>query len=261
MLGRHLRTPSNISYSSNVNRKFLRFTSAMNQSTNTKEIVDRQSASLDSDICLLVDERDNYIGTATKRDCHRVSADGKLLLHRAFSVLMFNSAGELLVQKRAAEKVTYPSAYTNTCCSHPLFINGIPEDVTTAAIRRLNEELGIPKAQLRREDFTFISRFLYADCGDGAWGEYELDHVLILRSDAQVKPNPNEIDDVKYIPRNKIDSFMEHLKDPVTPWFRLIYHHLLLYWWDNLHRLEDIAEPHKIRSFMDKKIRSFMDKK
>lgn len=64
-----------------------------------------QAASLKNDMCLLVDERDNVIGTASKRECHRVGPDGMVPLHRAFSVLMFNSAGELLVQKRASQKV------------------------------------------------------------------------------------------------------------------------------------------------------------
>ncbi|KAF9810966.1 hypothetical protein SFRURICE_001489 [Spodoptera frugiperda] len=209
-----------------VDKKFVCINAAMNQSTEAGEITDVQAASLKNDMCLLVDERDNVIGTANKRECHRVGPDGMVPLHRAFSVLMFNSAGELLVQKRASQKVTYPNAITNTCCSHPLLIDGVPEDVTTAAIRRLNEELGIPKQQLNREDFTLISRFIYADPGDGVWGEYELDHVLILRSDVQ--------------------------KDPITPWFKLIHQHMLPYWWDNLHRLKDIAEPDTIHSFVNK---------
>ncbi|KAJ8714094.1 hypothetical protein PYW08_007714 [Mythimna loreyi] len=223
----------------------------MKRFTETRGITDVQAASLENDMCLLVDENDNIVGAASKRDCHRVGPSGRVPLHRAFSVLMFNSAGELLVQKRAAQKVTYPNAFTNTCCSHPLLINGVPEDVTTAAIRRLNQELGIPENHLNREDFTFISRFIYEDPGDGIWGEYELDHVLILKSDAPVNPDPNEIDDVKYIPRNKMDSFIETLKDPVTPWFKLIHHHMLSYWWDNLHRLNEIAEPELIQSFVN----------
>ncbi|XP_035449611.2 isopentenyl-diphosphate Delta-isomerase 1 [Spodoptera frugiperda] len=235
-----------------VDKKFVCINAAMNQSTEAGEITDVQAASLKNDMCLLVDERDNVIGTASKRECHRVGPDGMVPLHRAFSVLMFNSAGELLVQKRASQKVTYPNAITNTCCSHPLLIDGVPEDVTTAAIRRLNEELGIPKQQLNREDFTLISRFIYADPGDGVWGEYELDHVLILRSDVQVKPNPNEIEDVKYVARSKMDSFIANQKDPITPWFKLIHQHMLPYWWDNLHRLKDIAEPDTIHSFVNK---------
>ncbi|KAH9639294.1 hypothetical protein HF086_014158 [Spodoptera exigua] len=134
-----------------VDKKFVCINAAMNQSTEARDITDVQAASLKNDMCLLVDERDNIIGTATKRECHRVGPNGMVPLHRAFSVLMFNSAGELLVQKRASQKVTYPNAITNTCCSHPLLIDGVPEDVTTAAIRRLNEELGIPKHQFYRK--------------------------------------------------------------------------------------------------------------
>ncbi|XP_075982887.1 uncharacterized protein LOC142981090 [Anticarsia gemmatalis] len=214
-----------------------------------KEISAVQAAALDNELCLLVNEQDAITGSATKRECHKIGPDGSLLLHRAFSVLLFNSAGELLVQKRASQKVTYPDCFTNSCCSHPLLINSQPEDVITAAIRRLNTELGIPSEQLKREDFTLIGRILYMDTGDGVWGEHELDYVLIIQRDVDVTPNPDEIAEIQYISKDNFDSFMDNLK--VTPWFKLLHQHLMRHWWDNLHRLQDIAKPHNIHSFID----------
>ncbi|KAJ8948085.1 hypothetical protein NQ318_008436 [Aromia moschata] len=97
-----------------------------------------------------IDEKDNIIGQASKRDCHLVQKNGDLPLHRAFSVFLFNKKGHLLLQKRSAQKITYPGAYTNSCCSHPLAdFPGEDEErnamgIKRAAQRRLNYELGIP---------------------------------------------------------------------------------------------------------------------
>ncbi|XP_026743334.1 isopentenyl-diphosphate Delta-isomerase II-like [Trichoplusia ni] len=106
--------------------------------------------------------------------------------------------------------------------------------------------------QLQPKDFTLLARILYMDPGDGVWGEFELDYVLILQKDVDIKPNPDEVADIQYVPRNKFDNFIANLKYPVTPWFKLMYRHMLPYWWDNLHRLDEIAEPQKIRSFVKK---------
>ena len=94
------------------------------------------------EMCLLVDSEDRVIGSETKLDCHR--NDGSR--HRAFSVLIFDSEGRLLVQKRASEKITFPGVWANSCCSHPLDLesekNG-PEGAITAAKRKLWQELSL----------------------------------------------------------------------------------------------------------------------
>lgn len=70
--------------------------------------------------CILVDEMDQCLGQASKRECHKVN-NGQIALHRAFSVFLFNTKGDMLVQQRSQYKITYPSHYTNACCSHPLY--------------------------------------------------------------------------------------------------------------------------------------------
>lgn len=105
----------------------------------------------------------------------------KGLLHRAFSVFLFNDNNELLLQQRATEKITFPDMWTNTCCSHPLMIPGetggnlaeCVEGVKRAAQRKLDHELGIKKEQVPLEDFHFLTRIHYKAASDGKWGEHE----------------------------------------------------------------------------------------
>ena len=103
--------------------------------------------------CILVDENDKVIGSETKRTCHLNTNIEAGMLHRAFSVFLFNQKGELLLQKRSKAKITFPSCWTNTCCSHPLYC---PEEldetdnigVRRAVRRKLKHELGIPPEQV-----------------------------------------------------------------------------------------------------------------
>ena len=112
------------------------------------------------DKCILVDKDDNIIGASTKIDCHLAKNRSHVcekspggLLHRAFSVFLFNSQNELLLQQRSKHKITFPEYYTNTCCSHPRAIDLEMNDkdqigVKLAAQRRMNFELGIPMEQV-----------------------------------------------------------------------------------------------------------------
>src|SRR5689334_20180133 len=103
----------------------------------------------------------------------------KGLLHRAFSVFLFNSKNELLLQQRATEKITFPDMWTNTCCSHPLddFAEEKIEEnqlgVKNAATRKLEHELGIPKVQTPVDAFQYLTRIHYLAPSDGMWGEHE----------------------------------------------------------------------------------------
>lgn len=112
---------------------------------------------------------------------HLMTNIDKGLLHRAFSVFLFNSKNQLLLQQRATEKITFPDMWTNTCCSHPLGIPGegggeLAEAVTgvkNAARRKLDHELGINPEQVPFEDFHFLTRIHYKAPSDGKWGEHE----------------------------------------------------------------------------------------
>jgi len=112
---------------------------------------------------------------------HLMTNIEKGLLHRAFSVFLFNDKNELLLQQRASEKITFPDMWTNTCCSHPLGIPGetgatLPESVEgvkRAAQRKLDHELGIKKEQVPIDDFRFLTRIHYKAPSDGKWGEHE----------------------------------------------------------------------------------------
>ncbi len=103
------------------------------------------------------------------------------LLHRAFSVFLFDSQNRLLLQQRATEKITFPDMWTNTCCSHPLGIPGETgseladsvQGVKRAAQRKLGHELGIQAAQVPLCDFNFLTRIHYKAPSDGQWGEHE----------------------------------------------------------------------------------------
>lgn len=193
--------------------------------------------------CILVDDADKCLGEGAKRDCHRV-VDGNIPLHRAFSVFLFNTKGDMLVQQRSGYKITYPSHYTNACCSHPLHeIEGEREErdalgIRRAAQRRLNFELGIPLRQIRPENMHYLTRIHYKDLGDGVWGEHEIDYILFLQKDVELNPNPDEISDIKYIKLADYQKEIEALPGPLTPWFKLILNSRLPVWWKDLAQLK-----------------------
>ncbi|KAK4885278.1 hypothetical protein RN001_001549 [Aquatica leii] len=205
--------------------------------------------------CFLVDNNDKVVGTASKKDCHLVKPDGSLPLHRAFSVFLFNKSGDLLLQKRADEKVTYPGHYTNSCCSHPIAdVVGENDEnnavgIKRAAQRRLNYELGIPIKYLSLEKFTYLTRIKYMDRGNGKWGEHELDYVLIFRDDIPISPNPNEISEISFVSNKEILSYLSNIGEPLTPWFSLMLKYRLKHWWDNLENINQFIDHNNILEF------------
>ncbi|KAM3359645.1 isopentenyl-diphosphate Delta-isomerase I [Capsicum galapagoense] len=199
------------------------------------------------DECILVDENDCVVGHDTKYNCHLMEKiEAENLLHRAFSVFLFNSKYELLLQQRSATKVTFPLVWTNTCCSHPLYRESelIEENalgVINAAQRKLLDELGIPAEDVPVDQFTPLGRILYKAPSDGKWGEHELDYLLFTIREVNMKPNPDEVAEVKYVNREqlkellrKADAGEEGLK--LSPWFRLIVDNFLFKWWDHLEK-------------------------
>lgn len=213
-------------------------------------------AAVPEDQCILVDNNDKPIGSEGKVKCHTVFPDGSLLLHRAFSVFLFNTKGELLLQKRSSVKSTYADHYTNTCCSHPL--STIPKEmiekdglgILNAAQRRLEIELGIPPQQAKPEEMQYITRIHYMDRGDGKFGEHEIDYIVFLQKDVDLCINPDEVSEVVYIKRNDLDDFLSKLEAPITPWFRLIAEDKLRLWWDNLHQLPKFSDHQSILRYV-----------
>ena len=181
------------------------------------------------------------------------------LLHRAFSVFLFDSDKRLLLQQRASEKITFPNMWTNTCCSHPL---GIPGEtgaeldtavlgVKRAAQRKLEQELGIPPEQLPLEKFEFFTRIHYKAPSDGKWGEHEseflyliyiciacanylVDYILFIQADVDLKINPNEVRDARYVSADELKVMFEEPGLIFTPWFKLICNSMLFEWWSQL---------------------------
>ncbi|XP_013399112.1 isopentenyl-diphosphate Delta-isomerase 1-like [Lingula anatina] len=195
--------------------------------------------------CILIDDNDKNIGTASKKDCHLLENINKGMLHRAFSVFLFNSSGQLLLQQRSDEKITFPSHFTNSCCSHPLNIPGETDEtralgVKRAAQRKLQHELGIPPHQVPVEEFQYLTRIHYQSGNvpkDGKWGEHEIDYILFIQADVDVEPNQNEVKSYRYVNKEQLKSFLAGAEKEghlITPWFKLIVDNFLYKWWDNL---------------------------
>ncbi|CAL4900783.1 unnamed protein product [Urochloa decumbens] len=214
------------------------------------------------DECILVDEQDNVIGHESKYNCHLMEKiEAGHVLHRAFSVFLFNSKYELLLQQRSATKVTFPLVWTNTCCSHPLYRESelIEENcvgVRNAAQRKLFDELGIVADELPVDQFIPLGRMLYKAPSDGKWGEHELDYLLFMVRDVKLNPNPEEVADVKYMNRDELKELLRKAdagEDGVklSPWFRLVVDNFLMGWWDHveqgtLHEAADMETIHKL---------------
>ncbi|XP_066440848.1 isopentenyl-diphosphate Delta-isomerase 1 isoform X2 [Eleutherodactylus coqui] len=220
---------------------------------NTDSLDDKQVQLL-AEMCILVDENDKIIGADTKKNCHLNANIDKGLLHRAFSVFLFNSENKLLLQQRSDAKITFPDCYTNTCCSHPLYTPSETEEedaigVRRAAQRRLKSELGIPLEQVKPDEFRYLTRMQYKMHSDGIWGEHEIDYILLIQKDVAVDPDPNEIKSHCYVSKEELKKLIERAKRQelkVTPWFQLIVDTFLYNWWDNLENLKSFEDHSKI---------------
>lgn len=156
---------------------------------------------------VLVTEKDEVLGLMEKMQAHENG-----ILHRAFSVFLYNSKGEMLLQKRAAEKYHSPNQWTNACCSHPR----IEETYEQAAKRRIKEELGID-CELE-EKFWFIYK---ADVGKNLW-EHELDHVFVGNYEGEFNLNKEEVAEVRYISLENLNIELENNPENFTEWFKII---------------------------------------
>jgi len=157
---------------------------------------------------VLVDLQDYQLGTMGKMEAHE-----KGELHRAFSIFILNSNGELLLQQRALEKYHSPGLWTNACCSH----QREGESNLQAGKRRLLEEMGM--AVPLQELFFFI----YKASFDNGLTEHELDHVMVGYSDEDPKINTDEVAAFKWVPIDVLKKELFHNPDDFTVWFTIIF--------------------------------------
>jgi isopentenyl-diphosphate Delta-isomerase len=155
---------------------------------------------------ILVDENDLALGRMEKLEAHQ-----KGVLHRAFSVFIFNSKNELLIQRRALSKYHSAGLWTNTCCSHPR----PGEETLSAAKRRLNEEMGMTS------ELTYKTHFIYKTEFDNSLIEHEFDHVYTGVSDVTPIINKEEVDSYKWLSLNELKSQIESHPEQFTSWFKI----------------------------------------
>lgn len=156
---------------------------------------------------ILVDEQDNPIGLEEKIAAHEHG-----LLHRAFSVLIFNSEGKMLIHKRAEDKYHCGGMWTNACCSHPR--EG--ESILHAAKRRTVEEIGLEITP------DYLGSFLYKSEFSNGLTEHEFDHVLVANTDIQPILNPEEVSEVKYVDSEELMHEIQTNPSQFTAWFLIL---------------------------------------
>ncbi|HET6245626.1 MAG: isopentenyl-diphosphate Delta-isomerase [Bacteroidetes bacterium] len=157
-------------------------------------------------LLILVDDQDNEIGVSDKLSAHQSGA-----LHRAFSIFVFNSKGELLLQQRADEKYHSAGLWSNTCCSHPCH----GEEMKEVIQRRLNEEMGMGCS------LEFKFSFIYKIQFENGLIEHEFDHVYFGKSDALPKPDLSEAKAYKYISLQKLKEEIESNPEHFSAWLKI----------------------------------------
>ena len=161
--------------------------------------------SSESEELILVDREDNEIGYASKADAH----NGSGILHRAFSLFLFDAAGELLLQQRAPGKRLWGGYWSNSCCSHPR--RG--ESLATATSRRLIDELNF------ETELEHVYSFCYEASFGDAGSENELCHVYLGRAPAEITPNESEIEAIRFVSAAALDAEFRATPERFTPWF------------------------------------------
>ncbi len=165
---------------------------------------------------ILVDEKDQPCGLMEKMEAHQ-----KGVLHRAFSVFIFNKQGEMLLQQRATEKYHSGGLWTNACCSHPL----PGESTSSAATRRLKEEMGFETSLEKIFDFLYKASF------DNGLTEHEFDHVYAGQYEGDINFDTSEVKDVCFKSMKEIKEDMERQPEKFTTWFRIAFPRVEQWWW------------------------------
>lgn len=164
---------------------------------------------------ILVNELDQETGQMEKMEAHQ-----KGLLHRAFSVFIFDESGRMLLQRRALWKYHNGGVWSNACCSHPM----PGEDVMAAAHRRLQEEMGFSVPLKKLFDFTYKIDF------SNGLTEHEFDHVFTGTYSGEINLNPDEVMDYSFRNMDEISQQLTDQPSEYTEWFRLCFPKLMEYW-------------------------------
>ena len=204
---------------------------------------------------------DGILAPASKYDAHRFNpATPKGMVHRAFSVFLFDETNKMLITKRAESKITFPGVWTNTCCSHPLFGQSpdevddnspdkvkdrgglVTEGTRQGAVRKLKHELGVTAVDV--DDMAFLTRFHYwaADVltygtKEPQWGEHEIDYVFFAkkrREEVEMELNVEEVDEVKWVSQSELKSMMTEEGSKWSPWFAGIMERKGWSYWSSL---------------------------
>ncbi|MCG8434358.1 MAG: isopentenyl-diphosphate Delta-isomerase [Gammaproteobacteria bacterium] len=176
--------------------------------------------SFETEQLILVDENDRELGAKSKLECH----DGHGILHRAFSLFVFNAEGNLLLQQRSADKRLWPMFWSNSCCSHPRF----GETMDVAIHRRLEQELGI------KSELEYMYKFQYQALFGDTGAEHELCWVYAGRSDDAVSVNASEIAQWRFVSPDDLDKEIASAPEHFTPWFKMEWARLRDDFWDRI---------------------------
>ena len=163
---------------------------------------------------ILVDENDVPVGIIDKMEAHQ-----QALLHRAFSVFIFNDKKEMLLQQRAVNKYHSGGLWTNACCSHPYF----NQQTLAAAEKRLQEEMGFTTPLTKAFEFVYKAAF------DNGLTEYEYDHVFTGNYDGKILPDKNEVADYCFMTMEAIENSIQSHPQKYTEWFKIAFPKLQQY--------------------------------
>lgn len=206
-----------------------------------------EQAALMAEAVIQVSEHDQVLGPVSKLEAHQ----GAGSFHRAFSVLLFNTKGEMLLQQRSADKVTFPNVWANACCSHPLHSaeeleEGNAMGVKRAAVRKLEQELGIDPDTISTDQMTFMTKMRYAARMNPEWIERELDHIIMMCADVELNPNPNEVANTMWVSHEEMEAMLleqRTAEQAIAPWFRCIAALVMNEaWWTHYNQPDKLAE-------------------
>ena len=186
-----------------------------------------RTVSSESEELILVDREDSEIGYLSKGECH----NGAGVLHRAFSLFLFNDAGELLLQQRSSNKRLWPDYWSNSCCSHPR--RG--ESLKIATQRRLLDELNFATS------LEHVYHFCYTADFGAAGAENELCHVYLGRAPGNVQPNDSEITSLRFVTAADFEAELAGFPERFTPWCKQEWNELRDRYREQLARYCDIS--------------------